>query len=80
LSGNYFTTLQNELQIKIIEHVPQFSFDMFGSIIEQILTEFAKNTEQALIIELEFTFEPVKLKGYFLLLLRIEELKAILGE
>ena len=79
ISGNYFTVLSNQLDIKIIEHVPCFSFDMFGAIINQIITKFAREAEKALIIEIEFVFKPLTLKGYFLLLFRIEELKAVLG-
>lgn len=76
VSGNYFTVLSNVLQIKIIEHIPSFSFDMFGAIISQIMTKFAQKAEKALVIEVEFIFNPVTLKGYFLLLFEIEQLKA----
>jgi len=79
ISGNYFTVLSNNLQVKIIEHIPSFSFDMFGAVISQIIAKFAQETEKALIIEIQFTFKPIKLKGYFLLLFRLEEIKAILG-
>jgi len=68
ISGNYLTVLANVLQIKIIEHIPNFSFDMFGAIVSQIITDFAQKTEKALVIEIEFTFKPETFKGYFLLL------------
>ncbi len=80
ISGNYFTVLSNKLGVKIIEHIPRFSFDMFGAIIGQIITKFVQEVEKALIIEIEFIFKPITLKGYFLLLFRVEELKAVLGE
>lgn len=79
ISGNYLTVLANMLQIKIIEHIPNFSFDMFGAIVSQIITEFAQKTENALVIEIEFTFKPETFKGYFLLLFEVEQFKAILG-
>jgi len=79
ISGNYFTVLSNELQAKIIEHVPSFSFDMFGAIINQIIAKFAQGAEKALVIEIEFIFKPRTLKGYFLLLFDLQQLKAILG-
>lgn len=79
ISGNYLTVLSNTLQIKIVEHMPNFSFDMFGSIVDQIITEFARKTENALVIEIEFTFKPETFKGYFLLLFEIEQFKAMLG-
>lgn len=79
ISGNYLTILANVLQIKIIEHIPNFSFDMFGAIVSQIITNFAQKTEKALVIEIEFTFRPETFKGYFLLLFEVEQFKAMLG-
>ena len=79
ISGNYLTVLTNVLQIKIIEHIPNFSFDMFGAIVSQIITDFAQKTEKALVIEIEFTFKPETFKGYFLLLFEVEQFKAMLG-
>ena len=79
ISGKYLTVLSNTLQIKIVEHIPNFSLDMFGAIIDQIITEFARKTENALVIEIEFTFKPETFKGYFLLLFEIEQFKAMLG-
>ena len=79
ISGNYFTVLSNMLQVKLVEHIPNFSFDMFGAIVEQIIARFAQRAEKALIVEIGFTFEPVTLKGYFLLLFELEEINAILG-
>jgi len=79
ISGNYLTVLANVLQIKIIEHIPNFSFDMFGAIVSQIITAFAQKTQEALVIEIEFTFKPETFKGYFLLLFEVEQFKAMLG-
>ncbi|MFB0555601.1 MAG: chemotaxis protein CheC [Phycisphaerae bacterium] len=79
ISGSYLTILSNVLQIKIVEHIPNFSFDMFGAIVSQIITDFAQKTENALVIEIEFIFKPETLKGYFLLLFEVEQLKAMLG-
>jgi chemotaxis protein CheC len=79
ICGTYFAVLANTLQIKLIEQVPNFSFDMFGAIITQIITEFAQNAEEALVIELEFLFKPATLKGYLLLLLNVDEFRSIVG-
>jgi len=79
ISGNYLTVLSNVLQIKIIEHIPNFSFDMFGAIVSQIISDFAQKTQKALVIEIEFTFKPETFKGYFLLLFEVEQFKAMLG-
>lgn len=79
IAGNYLTVMANALQIKVVEHTPNFSFDMFGAIVSQIITQFAEKTENALIIEIEFTINPETFKGYFLLLFEVEQFKAILG-
>jgi chemotaxis protein CheC len=79
ISGNYLSVLSNTLQIKVVEHLPSLSFDMFGAIVSQIITKFAQKSEDALVIEIEFTFRPETLKGYFLLLFEIEQFKVMLG-
>ena len=79
ICGSYFAVLANRMRVKIIEQVPNFSFDMFGAIITQIMTDFAQNAEEALVIELEFLFKPATLKGYLLLLLNVDKLRAMLG-
>jgi chemotaxis protein CheC len=80
ISGNYLTVLANTLHIKVIEHLPFFSFDMFGAIISQVITEFAQKAEKALVVEIEFTFKPETLQGYFLLLFSVEQFSAILND
>lgn len=77
VSGNYLTVLANTLHIRAIEHTPNFSFDIFGAIVNQVITEFAQKTDLALVIEVEFIFKPETLKGYFLVLFEIEQFKTI---
>ena len=77
--GNYCTVLSNVLQVKIIGHIPSFSFDMFGAILSQVIAEFAQNAETALAIEVEFLFKPATLHGYFVLLFELAEMNAIAG-
>ena len=79
LSGNYLAVLSNMMKIKIIEHIPSFSFDMFGAVISQIITKFAQKVEEALVVEIEFIFEPTILRGYFLMLFELEKIEKILG-
>lgn len=80
ITGNYFTILGNKLQAKIIEHIPSFSFDMFGAILSEIITKFVQRCEKAIVIEVEFIFKPTTLTGHFLLLLEVEQIKAIMVE
>ncbi len=79
ISGSYFTVLANTLHVKITEHIPIFSFDMFGAILGQIVSKFAQEEERVIIIEVEFYFKPKTFRGYFLLLLEMEKLEAIMG-
>jgi len=79
VSGNYLAVFSNMLQVKTIEHVPSLSFDMFGAIVSQIITNFAQKAEKALVIEIEFIFKPVTLKGYFLVLFGLEQIDVVLG-
>lgn len=78
LSGNYLAVISNLLKIKIIEHVPNFSFGMFGAIMSQVASKFAQEAEKALAVEIEFIFESMKLKGFFYLLFTLDKLNAIL--
>jgi len=68
ICGQYFTVFSNELKIKIIEHIPNFSYSMFGAIISDIIARFSQLSDEALIIELNIIFKPKVLKAYFLLL------------
>lgn len=77
VSGNFLTVLANVLQIKVVEHIPDFSFDMFGAITSQIIANFAQKVREALVVEIEFSFKPETLKGYFLLLFEAEQFSAI---
>ena len=76
--GSYLTVFSNALQVKTIGQVPNFSFDMFGAIVSQIITAFAQKSEKALVVEIEIIFELKALKGYFLLLLELPQFNAIL--
>lgn len=68
ICGQYFTVFSNMLRIKIIEHIPNFSYSMFGAIISDIIARFSVLSDEALIIEVNLVFKPKVLKVYFLLL------------
>lgn len=78
ISGNYLAVLANMLQVKIIEGIPSFSCDMFGALLSEVIAEFARKTNLALIVVTKFIFERTPVSGYFLILLKSEEMKAIL--
>jgi chemotaxis protein CheC len=79
LSGNYFTALGNKLQIKIIEHIPNFSFDMFGAMATQVTNQFALKTDEALVLQVHFKFRSKEITGYMLLLFELEQIEAIVS-
>lgn len=75
--GSFITVLSNTLKIKIIEHIPSFSFDMFGAVTDKIITQFALEEREALVIEVKFVFERIPVRGYLVLMFGLEEMKAI---
>ena len=78
ISANYMTVLPNMLNVNMIEHTPSFTLDIFRSLLGQIITKFARDTEKALTIQIEFIFKPITIKGYFLLLFEREDVHEIL--
>ena len=78
ISGCYLSTLSNTYKIKLIEHIPQFSFDMFGAILSQIISKFAKKADEALFIEIRYNIHPVKIAAYYLLLFDSSDIQLIL--
>ncbi len=77
ITANYLTVFSNMLEVKIIEHTPQFSFDMFGAIVTQIIAKFVQDHGEMLVIEMEFFFLSKVFKGYFILLFSLEKFNAI---
>ena len=78
ICGSFLTVFSNTLKIKIIEHIPELSFDMFGAVVDQIIVQFAQKAQEALVIEVKFVFEHANIKGYVVLVFGIEEMKAIM--
>lgn len=78
ISAHFVAAFSNILRVNIREHMPSFDFDIFRSLLGRIITRFARNTEKALIVEIELIFIPVRLSGYFLLLFERENVHEIL--
>ena len=68
VTGAYLTVVSNAVRAKLIEHVPDHSRDMFGAIMSQVTTRFAREAEDVFVVEMEFVLSPKRLKAYFLLL------------
>ncbi len=78
ISAHYVTVLSNMLQVNITEHMPNFSLDIFRLLIGQIMKKFARDTEKALILEIELILKSIRLRGYFLFLFEREDSHEIL--
>ena len=77
--GAYLTVVSNTVAAKLIEHVPEFAYDMFGAIISQVVAKFAEEAEDVFVVEIEFAFPPESLRGYFLLVFRKADSERIFG-
>jgi len=77
--GNLMTVFSNILKVRIIEHAPVFSFDMFGAISDQIIVQFAQKTEEVLTIEIKLSLKNIQIKGYILVVLEVKKIEAILN-
>jgi chemotaxis protein CheC len=78
ICGSLLTVFSNTLKIKIIENIPEFSFDMFGAVVDQVIAQFVQKAEDVLLLELKFGFEHIKIKGHVLLVFGAEEMKVII--
>lgn len=80
ITGNYLTILSNALGVKVVAGVPSYMLSSYSTVIRDILAGLAEGARNAIVIELEFSFMAGKVKGYYLLLFQIEDLKALLHE
>ncbi|MBE3086566.1 MAG: chemotaxis protein CheC [Bacteroidetes bacterium] len=76
--GSFLTVFSNTLKAKLIGDVPSLSLDMFGAVVDVIVTGFAKKVEDVLVIEVRFVFEKADIKGYIALIFEFEQMKAIM--
>lgn len=79
LLGNYLTVLSNSLKIEFIEGMPKLSFGMFGAILQEIIANFAKNAEEAVVVRIEFILQSSRMRGYLLLLFNAERIESLLN-
>ena len=77
IAGAYLTVVSNVVRAKLVEHVPTFAYDMFGAAISQVASKFAEDAEDAFVVEVQFSFPPERIKGYFLLILKREDSEEI---
>jgi chemotaxis protein CheC len=78
LCGSFLTVFSNNLKIKMVENVPQFSFDMFGTLMDVTIGGFTLEAKDALVMEIRFLFEYTKVKGYIILIFGLQDMHAIM--
>lgn len=68
LAGTYVTALSKFLDINILISTPYTVYDMFGSILNSVLTEMGCKTDFALLLNAEFLIKEEKIYGNILTL------------
>lgn len=79
LLGNYLAVLSNNLKAEIVEGIPNFSFGMFGAILEEVIIDFAKGANEALVVKIELTVKAISMKGYLLIIVKLAEIEDLLN-
>ncbi|MDI6758157.1 MAG: chemotaxis protein CheC [Candidatus Omnitrophota bacterium] len=74
--GNYLSVFSNSIKGEVTEGMPNFTSGMFGAILEEVVSNFAKDNSKVLAIKIEFMLETLKLKGTMLLLFESETVSA----
>ena len=79
IAGNYLAVFSNSLGVRIVEHTPNYSIDMFGALWNQVNATVAQRAEDMMITEVELVTNASRLKAYFILLLSADEVDAVLS-
>jgi chemotaxis protein CheC len=69
MSGSFLNATADMLDVKLVEGVPTLTTNMMGAIMNQIISEFAQTTKQALAIEIGFVIKDVEITAYLFKLL-----------
>ncbi len=79
LAGNCLTALAHTLRVHLVEHVPDFAYDMVGALIDNVAVAFGQKAERALTIQVELnTATKVNMLLYFFLLFPLKEAHVML--
>lgn len=68
LSGSFLNALASFTGLFLLPSVPALAFDMAGAVLSTILIEQGERSEQALVIETNFSDQDTSIKGHFFLL------------
>lgn len=77
ICGSFLTVLSNTLKIKMIGSVPKFTFDIFGSVVNNLIIEFTQRFEKQLVVGVKFDFEHASVEGYMMIIFGFEEMELV---
>jgi chemotaxis protein CheY-P-specific phosphatase CheC len=63
--GGYISIFSNHLQLKMVVNVPSYCCDIYGAVVSQMITKTEQSADRALVAQIEFTFAPLMITGYF---------------
>jgi chemotaxis protein CheC len=76
ICSSFITVFADALKIKVTEHIPSISYDMYGAIIDQVIADFS--TEKGLVMEIKFDFKRSSVQGHVMLVFGIKEVEVII--
>jgi chemotaxis protein CheC len=80
VAGSYLSVMEGLLKMQLVQSVPWFAFDLASAIIDPILVQLGKESDQTVVIDCEFFVrEAEKLKGKFYLLPDNDSVKMMLN-
>ena len=79
LSKSCLEALSEFLDLKLMPSEPGVATDMIKSLMDTVLVEFAKKSDYALLLEVEFDAPPTKVKGHFFLIFDLTTIETIVN-
>lgn len=79
LSKSCLDALSEFLDLKLMSGEPGVATDMIKSLMDTVLIQFAKKSDYALLLEVEFDAPPTKVKGHFFLIFDLTTIETIVN-
>ena len=79
LADSCLKALSEFLDLKLMPSEPGVATDMIKSIMDTVLVEFAKKSDYALLLEVEFITPPTRVKGHFFLIFDLATINQIVN-
>lgn len=78
LCENFLAVFAKALKVKFIDSSPKFTFDVFGSVADNLKSEFVRRFNRRLVLEVQLDFEHASTKGPIMIVFGFEETEIIL--